>query len=805
MPREKLIFEPVLLDIPVNYPELTDPIDSQASEGARIRAFFSDIVDLDPAFPLILSGRAHGVLPGSSAVGDSRSLCNLGTDGGCEGRIVLAPLAPGNRSLRITLEFWLIKGQGDQGWLRLSFNPTTIIARDNVHPASLPDPDTGEIVGWPSSSLTVVGLFFRLGYFLVESLFRQMTGSKQPLFEPATWARIQAGAVKILHTQNCAYLPSPNVSEDLKGLSVLFGQTIVTGKGIINLAKLQGLEFDGPYVDPRTHEVETVLVIKTQGKRPTISTEFYNKDARSRETRQRKSLSDSKAATVGENVRLDITLHSLGVKAVVRRARMRLEELIKKDPGLMTRVSPEEFLSGEPQSTVWALEQAIWLLSVEPQKGKIVRRSFADWLVPYVLKDLLRLDVITEFTVEGYEKFLKLKDKIAVAWRKAGPADVNRWAEALAKKANVTVQTVYNRQAAWRKKYGIAIDLPNAFYRDALYFGANSVSKPKDRAATLAAQSRRDGNALLRLRDEAALDFDRLRAGVGAMIRAPLHLMPVEVGLINPMAPVIGPTAASASGIALASPPANVDQAGGERPAPADAFCTPGRPGTGTDLDPALVRRPRAMELKLPPLASPAPEEFDDLPADFDDVDGDEAVPTRPASARPMAKESMKKVRLRGMYSPPPPPPQKTVVLRGFYSPPPPPPVKKLVLGASRSAPRTATEKKVVFRASLSPPPTGKKLVLPAMPSPPPPSTGSNVVLRAAHRPLPSPTEKKVVPRAMPSPPPPAPAVRISVDATIRRQASEQYFDYRSSVRRALLASKSWTRTGINNSKGSRR
>ena len=98
-----------------------------------------------------------------------------------------------------------------------------------------------------------------------------------------------------------------------------------------------------------------------------------------------------------------------------------------------------------------------------------------------------------------------------------------------------------------------------------------------------------------------------------------------------------------------------------------------------------------------------------------------------------------------------------------------------------------------------------------AMPNPPPPSTGSNVVLRAAYRPLPSPTEKNVIPRAMRSPPPPATAVQIftgrskvgSDDATIRRQASEQYFDYRSSVRRALLASKSWTRTGINHSKGS--
>ena len=136
---------------------------------------------------------------------------------------------------------------------------------------------------------------------------------------------------------------------------------------------------------------------------------------------------------------------------------------------------------------------------------------------------------------------------------------------AIASANAVTVQTVYNRQAAWRKKYGIAINLPNAFYRDALLFRSQQrVEAEADRAATLAAQSGRDGDELLRLRDKAALDFDRLRREVvGAMIRAPLHLMPVEVGLINPMAPVIALTTAPASGIAPTSSPANVDQAGG--------------------------------------------------------------------------------------------------------------------------------------------------------------------------------------------------------------------------------------------------
>ncbi len=94
-------------------------------------------------------------------------------------------------------------------------------------------------------------------------------------------------------------------------------------------------------------------------------------------------------------------------------------------------------------------------------------------------------------------------------------------------------------------------------------------------------------------------------------------------------------------------------------------------------VNPALVSRPRAMELKLPPIASPA---LDDLPPDFDDVDLDEAVPTSPVSARPTAKEAVKGVRLRGTYTPPSPPPVNRVRLRGTYTPPSPPPVNRVRL-----------------------------------------------------------------------------------------------------------------------------
>ena len=420
-------------------------------------------------------------------------------------------------------------------------------------------------------------------------------------------------------------------------------------------------------------------------------------------------------------------------------------------------ISPEEFLQGTPQSTVWWLQRAIYLLSHWREQGRWVRYSFATWLVPFVEQEVLHLDVVASITIRGYYALLALNDPVAVAWRSDPTPGAGDWAGRLARIAGCTRSTVYNRRDKWWHDYGIDIAYPLQMYSDILYFGHNSIAKPESITALMVAVDQEDGDETVRLHAEAIAAFERKR-----------------VQIVNP----------------------------------------------------ALVRRPRAMELKLPPLASPvvASPELDDWPSDFDDVDLLAAVPARPVSVAPSAA---------GSHAPPVRPgraqeSRTSIVLRA--SPPPPPTGKKVVLRRPCPARRRRTrEEGRPARAPAQPaavhPEQGRPARAPAQPAaadrkgrpagrpPPPPSTGSNVVLRAAYRPLPSPTEKKVVPRAMRSTPPPATAVRIStgrssvasVDATIRRQASEQYFDYRSSVRRALLASKSWTRTGINNSKGSRR
>ena len=205
---------------------------------------------------------------------------------------------------------------------------------------------------------------------------------------------------------------------------------------------------------------------------------------------------------------------------------------------------------------------------------------------------------------------------------------------------------VYERRKSLLAKYKIDIEIPFAFYRDLAFFGPNSLTKPKVRAALNAALARGDAATNLHLRQKAAKDFDRRRIGVvGGTVRSPALLMAPKVVIDGAVAERDGPEVQSAP----------------------------------------LVNRPRTMEVELPHSAPPELDEFDDLPADFEHVDLDEAAPIRPVAAGPKAQASKKKVRRWTRPSPPPPPTRKKVRLRGFYTPTPPPLQKKLTLSVRRS------------------------------------------------------------------------------------------------------------------------
>ena len=162
----------------------------------------------------------------------------------------------------------------------------------------------------------------------------------------------------------------------------------------------------------------------------------------------------------------------------------------------------------------------------------LVRRSFAEWLVPHMIRDVLRLDVIACFTRHNFHALAALQDKVAVAWRAAETVELGEWAKRLDQDSGCSLQTVYTRRKKWLSEYGIDIAVPHALYRDLLYFGPPSLTQPKDRSALLTAVRRKEGKEAIRLHDDAAQNFDRQRIKiVGKTIGSRPHKMEIKVAL----------------------------------------------------------------------------------------------------------------------------------------------------------------------------------------------------------------------------------------------------------------------------------
>jgi len=514
-------------------------------------------------------------------------------DGGGYGQVVLSAVHQPKVRVRVEVTLAVAK-DGRWAWLTVGHNPTTLTVGNNVHPAAFLDPKTGVADNYPSSSWAAMTRAFRLGFEFLEAM-----SEPRSLFDADTKLAIERGDFHLARVQWAATKAVANVTDFLQMMSVICGQTIARGKGIIDNAKHMGLKFKPfPHPDPAENRLSGVMLQKLHGKKLHVSVAFYDKLVRLQQMRQEGTLSIVEAETVDQSVREDITAHSSFVQTIVAAAWEKLANMDEADKKFFDFISPEQFLQGTPQPTVWWLQRAIYLLSHRRKKGRWVRYSFATWLVPHVEKEVLHFDVIASITTEGYHSLLRLNDKVAVAWRSDSAPDAGNWAGRFAKVAGCARATVYNRRNKWWQLYGIDIARPLQMYSDILYFGHNSIAKPDSITALMEAVDQEEGDEAVRLHREAIDDFERKR---------------VEIVI------------------------------------------------------PALVSRPRAMELKLPPIASPELDDLDDLPPDFDDVDLVEAVPKRPVSARPVIVTTLHLRR-----SPPPPANRNKTTLHLRRSPPPP-------------------------------------------------------------------------------------------------------------------------------------
>jgi hypothetical protein len=286
-----------------------------------------------------------------------------------------------------------------------------------------------------------------------------------------------------------------------------------------------------------------VKLQRHQGNKLQYSFSFYDKAVQVARMRQGRTLTPVEAAMVRRHVRFDVTVHSAGVLTLVGAARRRLPRLLATRPGYLDANSARRFLTAAPQPTVWWTERAIGILALTTPPD-CARRSFGAWLLPKMLREVLHLDSLAGFTAADLAAVLRQDDPVVAAWRRT-ECVADDWAGALAQAARCSKGWVYARRKQLLARCQIDIALPFAFYRDLIFYGPNSLTPPRDRAALNAALARGDAATNLRLRQQAVKEFDRQRRGVvGAAVTGPALLMSPKVAIaartVAPAPPAAG-------------------------------------------------------------------------------------------------------------------------------------------------------------------------------------------------------------------------------------------------------------------------
>jgi hypothetical protein len=530
MSQETLINDSIVARIVVDRPRNARSHHRQ-TDFERIAATLRAICDPQRKHRFIIYGREHSVIP--TRPRDKGTYWRALANGGVHAQIALVSVH--EPAQRIYLTYKLEQpAYADSSSLIAEFNPTTILAGNNVYPAAIADPITRALGEYPSSHPETMQQIYRLGFDLLEELHDQATTGAERLYQPTTAAAIRSGDFHLIRAQWSAYLPT-DVPTFLQVVGTLYGHSISKGKALIQAANYVGLSFD-LYPKAKIEPVSGVMLIKKHGKKSLFSLVFYDKRKRIAQMKQGRSLLPAEATTIRDNVRFDITAHSLGIEAIVKAAQARLKLLSERGVRFPDGAWVRSFRTEEVKPTARLLQRAIFVLSHQIEDGLLVRRSIAKWLVPRMIRHVLALNILARFGRDNFLRLGALEDPVAVAWRCDEVGKAGAWAKTLAKLADCSEATVYSRRDAWLKEYGIDIRMPHALYRDVLYFGSASLTHPQDRSAYLLAVKNRQGAEAIQLSEAAARNFDRARTGiVGKAINSSCHPMEIKIARKTPV------------------------------------------------------------------------------------------------------------------------------------------------------------------------------------------------------------------------------------------------------------------------------
>jgi hypothetical protein len=426
-------------------------------------------------------------------------------DGGGSGQIVIHPVDLPEVRIRIGIKYAVSKDRS-ASWLTVEHNPTTMVVGSNIHPAIFTNPHTGEEALWPSSDWGANKCLLRLGFQFVD----EVGGG---VLDQNAKTALECGDVHLVRVQWAGVKRVKSKSQFLQLMTVVCGQTIAREDGIISIANHLGYEFQ-PFINPETHLLDGLLFKKAYSKKPLFSVSLYDKAIRLNQMHQPvDDLTPEQEITVNGSIRLDMTAHSEGIILLAKKAQKKLQLWSSSEMNEIDFIAPDVYMEGEPQSTLWWLERAIFILS-HFNRGTWKRFSFGVWIVPYIQDEILHFDVIARINSKGFHRLLDSPDPVAAAWRSDKGDSSENWAERLAKAAGVSVATAYARRDLWWKDFGIDIKYPVQFYSDVLHFGQASVAKPEIITKMLQAVNTKDGEALVRLYQEAHDDFQRKRVTV---------------------------------------------------------------------------------------------------------------------------------------------------------------------------------------------------------------------------------------------------------------------------------------------------
>jgi hypothetical protein len=416
--------------------------------------------------------------------------------------------------------------------LEISANPTTIEANNNLLPVTVPHPQSGTTPAFPSSSLRVTRQLARVPFDFLDEIARQVTGSTRSVYWPYTRRAIDEENFDVVRAQYCSYLPVEDVALFLQFLTLAFSQRIALGDGVITIGEHLGLRFSA-FADAETHRIVGVLFEKRHGKNSVFSVSFYDKRKRVALMRQGKTLTPVETDLVTNNVRVDMTLHGPGILQMIGEAHSVLMSYREKAPEFMDHLPAQQFLETTPSQAAWSLVRAIHVLSHQLEGDVMRRKSFSSWILPKMLREVLRLTSIVKVTPEKLRQFCALTDPLVVTWRNITEYDPSGWSAQLITASGCGKNVVYSRRRQWLAEYHVDIAVPYTFYRDLEVLGPNSFAAPETREAILNALGEGDGDQTLRLLREAADSFfARMSELVGVAVTSPPTPLPLKVACL---------------------------------------------------------------------------------------------------------------------------------------------------------------------------------------------------------------------------------------------------------------------------------